>query len=269
MAGYFKGYYLKHQVGDFTIALIPSISETGGHLQIITNDFVEYYDYPSVDLQWPITLGNSEFTLQGLRINTPRVKGQLTYTNLTPLPHDIMGPFLHLPIPCKHGVTSLHHQLSGQLTIDGKTIDFSGGIGYIEQDYGSSFPQRYLWLHTNNFQTKASVMVAVATIPVVLWKFWGTLVVILVNDKQYTMTTYQGVKIIQATATMIHLKQGPLELQITIEPSPGHWLKAPKSGKMTQLIKESNQTVATIRFWEHQVLLLDETSYHTSFEDQL
>jgi tocopherol cyclase len=269
MGGYFKGYYLKHQVGDFTIAFIPSISVTGGHLQIITNDFVEYYDYPMVDLTWPIRLANNTFALTGINIDTPRVQGVINYSSLTHLPKDIMGPFLHLPIPCKHGITSLHHHLSGYLVVDGKMIDFTGGVGYIESDYGSSFPQRYLWLQTNSFKQKASVMVAVATIELAVLKFWGTLAVVLVNNQQYTLTTYQGVKIVSATPQLLHLKQREFELIIKIEQAQGYWLKAPKGGSMSQLIKESNQTISSVRFYRNQELLLDEVSYHTSFEDQL
>ena len=46
---------------------------------------------------------------------------------------------------CSHGVISMTHALEGALSINGRTLDFTGGTGYIETDRGRSFPHAYLW----------------------------------------------------------------------------------------------------------------------------
>ncbi|MCK7537696.1 MAG: tocopherol cyclase family protein [Marinilabiliales bacterium] len=33
-----------------------------------------------------------------------------------------------------------------------KMADFSGGRGYIEKDWGHSFPSAYVWMQSNHFQ---------------------------------------------------------------------------------------------------------------------
>ena len=63
----------------------------------------------------------------------------------TPLRSDIMGPFRFLPtMECAHGILSMAHPLEDSVTLNGKTLDFSGGVGYIETDRGRSFPDCYL-----------------------------------------------------------------------------------------------------------------------------
>ena len=35
-----------------------------------------------------------------------------------------------------------------------QTIDFTNGVGYIEGDSGTSFPESYVWVHCNDFSEK-------------------------------------------------------------------------------------------------------------------
>ena len=49
--------------------------------------------------------------------------------------------------------------------IDGKTIDFTNGIGYIEKDWGKSFPNSWIWMQTNHFKYhNASLMASLSSI---------------------------------------------------------------------------------------------------------
>ncbi len=47
---------------------------------------------------------------------------------------------------CYHGVVSMYHLLSGHLEINGDKVDFSGGKGYIEKDWGRSMPSDWIWI---------------------------------------------------------------------------------------------------------------------------
>lgn len=67
---------------------------------------------------------------------------------------------------CKHGVISMHHQVNGTLT-DASThiLTFKQDHGYIEKDWGHSFPEKYIWSQANHFPKKqTSLIVSVATI---------------------------------------------------------------------------------------------------------
>lgn len=53
----------------------------------------------------------------------------------------IMGWYAWVPtMECYHGVVSLDHAISGKLMIEDQAHDFNGGRGYIEKDWGKSFP---------------------------------------------------------------------------------------------------------------------------------
>ena len=163
MKEFFEGYYYKHQKGDETLCIIAGKAGTSRFIQVITEKQA---------WQVPFTEGN-KFTTGGIRlaIETPELslKGEIRYENLTPLGTDIMGPFRFFSMECSHGVISMGHRLSGKVELNGKTIDFTGGKGYIEMDKGRSFPSAYTWVQANDFadalQEDCSIMAAVAKIP--------------------------------------------------------------------------------------------------------
>ena len=47
-------------------------------------------------------------------------------------------------LQCSNGVISMGHSLKGTLELNGRSLDFSNEIGYIETDQGRSFPSAYL-----------------------------------------------------------------------------------------------------------------------------
>ena len=78
-----------------------------------------------------------------------------------------MGPFSHLSfMECNHAILSMKHSVSGILMFNGKILNFDQGIGYIEKDWGTSFPSSYLWCQANDFFTRTtSFFLSIATIP--------------------------------------------------------------------------------------------------------
>ncbi len=78
-----------------------------------------------------------------------------------------MGWYAFVPfMECYHAVIGFDHPLEGKININGNEIDFTGGRGYIEKDYGKSFPSYYIWMQSNHFETEEiSVMASVAKIP--------------------------------------------------------------------------------------------------------
>ena len=65
-----------------------------------------------------------------------------------------------------HGVLGFDHAIQGVLAIDDQAVDFSGGRGYIEKDWGQSFPEAWVWFQTNHFERAGVYLTAsVANIP--------------------------------------------------------------------------------------------------------
>ncbi len=257
---FFEGYYYKHQKGDLTVAFITVHAAEESFIQVITN--TGSYRAPYTD--------KNVFTSKGIiidiRVPGLTVKGKIRYHHTVPIAYDIMGPFAYFPMECRHGIISMHHTLSGMLCINGKSVDFTGGTGYIEKDSGRSFPKSYQWIHCNDFPVKASVVAAVSDIPFYGIRFRGCICVVWFNHTEYRMATYLGVKILVSDETQLILKQGDYLLEADLTDPKGQKLFAPENGRMTRIIHESASAKARFRFRYKNRLLFDFESDNCSYE---
>jgi len=106
----------------------------------------------------------------------------------------IMGPYSFVPfMECYHGILSMDHAIDGQLTIHNEIIDFTGGKGYMEKDWGHSFPSAYIWMQTNHFsQPNVSLKASVAKIPWLKSSFVGFIAGLWLNNELIEFTTYNA-----------------------------------------------------------------------------
>lgn len=95
-----------------------------------------------------IQIKDEKITIQGnLKLSTLQ---KIKKTLLAP---SIMGGFAYIPkMECYHGVISMNHELQGTLKINDEKIEFTNGKGYIEKDWGTSFPKEYMWMQSNHFK---------------------------------------------------------------------------------------------------------------------
>lgn len=260
MSGYFNGTYYKHQKGMNTLCIIAGHCSSKKFIQVITKDF-------SVEV--PFTKDNI-FTRKGIRlnINTPEIslKGTIRYGKLSPIRYDIMGPFCLFPMECRHGIISMYHRLKGRVVLNGETMDFTGGMGYMEKDSGRSFPSSYAWIQANDFSNHTSIMASVAEIPFCGLRFRGCICVIQYQGKEYRLATYLGVHVVVCRPDRIVLKQRKYRLDIRINNNNQRKLSAPKNGEMTRKIMESASCEAEFTFYRHKKQVFHLKSEQASFE---
>ena len=256
MKNYFAGRYYKHQKAGSTIAIILGNASSGEFLQVITDHEVLQYD----------SLDGCIVSNKGIQLYYPEIKGKLYYGPLRPLHSSIMGPFHYIPMQCKHEIISMKHSLNGSLTMNKQHINFNGGTGYIEGDYGHSFPKEYLWLHCNDFKEDLSIMVSVAHIPFLGRSFTGCICAITYGRKEYRLATYKGVRIRALTEKRLVLTQGKYRLEIRLWPAKSHCLRSPKKGHMIGSIKESNNTKARFHFSKNKKTIFHALSQNCSYE---
>ena len=121
---------------------------------------------------------------------------------------NIMGFFSYIDaavgMQCVHKVVALDAVITGKMQVKGNVVDFSNGRMYIEGDYGSEFPSKYVWAASNHFADNpgSSVMVSIASIPfpnddTTLFSFTGGLAFLYdaKTKKTYRFGTYTGVTI--------------------------------------------------------------------------
>lgn len=252
----FKGTYYRHQANGNTLCVIEGKAAGGRFLQIIINNEVYHYD----------DFSGCVFSKNGISLYLPNIKGQIFYSDLTLLKSDIMGVFRFFPMQCRHKIVSMHHHLSGGISVDGKFIDFSGGTGYIEGDSGRSFPKSYLWIHCNDFADKCGITASVADIPFLGFSFRGCICAIIYKNKEYRLATYKGVKIEEASQNKLVLTQKKLKLEIDMDGQNFLPLKMPVNGRMNATTFESNSAAARFRFYENNTPVFDLFSENAGFE---
>lgn len=273
---YFKGWYFKCSSKNKTIAFIPAFHSRNNNetasLQIITDEnsynlsfpFLEYSEKPLY-----IRIGNNVFSENGIIINIKSdkltVKGNLQFGKFSPIGYDIMGPFKYIPfMQCRHSVYSMRHQVSGNLTVNNQHINFQSGIGYMEGDCGTSFPNRYIW--TQCFFGNGSLMLSAADIPMLGLNFTGIIGVIYLNGKEYRIATYLGAKICEINTSSITVVQGSYKLNAKLIKNNAHSLAAPDNGKMNRIIHESASCKAYYKFSYKNKILCEFISDRASFE---
>lgn len=264
----FEGWYFHHQNGNDTISFIPSHTKNESFIQVISDAKSKQFPVSTLTKKGgKIIADNCIFSKRGCKIDLPGIQGRLRYHDLTPLHSDIMGPFQYLPMQCRHGIISMHHTLSGTLTINGTRHNYNGGNGYIELDRGTSFPRSYMWLQCNDFARPCSLMVAIAHIPFGAVSFTGCICALLYEGCEYRFATYNGVRILAFQENHICLLQGKKLLEINIRPSSkGHPLRSPVHGEMSGIIHESSNASLEVRLWNNQKEVLHLNSAHAVYE---
>lgn len=280
--GFFEGWYFKHQYNNKSIVFIPGINidkngDKYSFIQIITdeNTYNINYDYKEFSIskdKLQVKIKNNIFLRDGISLNINseeiNIKGSLKYEDITPIKYSIMGPFSVFPfMECNHGVISLYHNVNGILNINNQEILIENGKGYIEKDWGTSFPKTYMWIHSNDFdKEKISVMVSIADIPFLGTEFKGCIAVVYYKGKEYRLATYNGVKILKYNENGLVIKKGKYKLEIDIKENNPQELLAPSNGTMSRIICENIAGVAKFKFYEDKKILFELESNNTSFE---
>lgn len=218
---FFEGWYFKivDQAEENIFAFIPAVflSEEKGrsHSFIQVLDGVKlkpfYHRYAVGDFvasrdNFELELAGSYFSKDRIKLaidnQLQRVQGELRFVGHKPWPVSLtapgaMGWYAYIPLmECYHGVLSFDHKIEGSLVIDGREVDFTGGRGYLEKDWGRSFPEAWLWLQSNHFQvTGTSLMASIALIPWLKGQFRGFIVGFYHQERLYRFTSYNRAKI--------------------------------------------------------------------------
>jgi hypothetical protein len=188
-----------------------------------------------------------------------QISGNLSFDNQVPWPvrfHSpgAMGWFAWVPfMECYHGILSMDHFIEGQLIYEGKSLDFSGGRGYMEKDWGKRFPSAWIWGQCNHFpQTGVSVTFSVAVIPWLGQSFCGFIIGFLHQGMLHRFTTYLNSRIEDLVYNdkeiSLVVRNKSHRLHIHALRSKGGILQAPTLKEMDRRIIETINSRVGVRF---------------------
>jgi len=264
---YFEGWYFKHVSHDLSkvVSIIPGISlspdDSHTFIQIIdgVTGKTQYLAYPLKEFTWQddkpsLKIGNSVFSEDYINLDLEndeiKVTGHLEYSNIIKYPGSLLSPgimgwYSFVPfMECKHGVVSVNHDITGELIINNEKINLSGGKGYIEKDWGRSFPEAWIWIQSNNFNNPGtSFQFSVAKIPWMGKYFMGFISFLYLNSRFYLFSTYNKSELSGITydgkTISFKISSNIATLKVTVVKKGFGELLAPDLGKMSRKIKES------------------------------
>lgn len=273
---YFEGWYFKLIDREMAgaIAVIPGVSlgvrgdPNGSHafVQVITGSRTRYYSYPLASFsadgrQFHVQIGGNSFSRDGIRLELDgpdgSIAGELHFSDVLPFPKSplspgIMGPYGFVPgMECYHGIVNIRHMIAGSLMMDGRELCLDGGSGYVEKDWGRSFPSAWIWLQAGHFGGDETFLFSVADIPFGTGSFKGFFAFLYSGGVLQRFATYTGAKLAElyeadGVTHAVILGRG-CKLEIAARPGPRGLLKAPKNGLMDRLIEETIQAEVEVR----------------------
>jgi hypothetical protein len=277
---YFEGWYFKNVSSDLqnVYSFIPGVALTKkdqhAFIQVINGNtgLTDYVTYPLEKFIWKpkkvyLKIGESVFTdkyidlkIDAMNLN---VEGHIDFKNNVKYPKSLLSPgimgwYSFVPfMECKHGIVSVNHNLEGKIKTNGESVDFSGGKGYIEKDWGTSFPEAWIWIQANNFKNRnSSFTFSVAKIP---WRgkfFIGFIAFLYFNNRFNIFSTYNNSAIDYINQSVnsidLSLKNNEMTLKIIAVKSTFGELMAPVSGDMSRRIKESIDSEVTLSLYNRK-----------------
>lgn len=284
---YFEGWYFKNTNNEVGISFIPGINidnkNKKAFIQVITNDISYFINYNIDDFifnnkVFSIQIGNNMFSKESIHIDIQdydqnlKINGDIKYLNNQNISTNffnpnIMGPFSYIPfMECNHAILSMRNNVYGSININNNKINFNNNVGYIEKDWGCSFPSSYIWCQGNSFKkSNASFMLSIADIPFKAFNFRGIICDLIMDNQEFKFATYNNAKIVKYNVDNnlldITLKKGSYYLNLKSRYNGGLKLSAPVKGKMEKEILESisSSIVVTLKK-DNTIIFFDEST---------
>ncbi len=299
---FFEGWYYRliDKNQQESLVIIPGIfrhsdpAKSTSFIQVLDgiNLKTHYLEFPtdlfgSKKRKFEISINGNKFSSTQLLLNLHwedvSVKGNLRFHFLNPWPitlasPGIMGWYAWVPfMECFHGVISLDHSIEGIVHLNGRQIDFTGGKGYIEKDWGQAFPEAWVWKQSNHFgEDGVSLTASIAIIPWIGKAFPGFIIGFLWENKLYRFATYTG-----ARTTLLEIKDKSVHwvvedkkhvLEMYSEVGPTTYLRAPTMNGMERQISESVDSLIQVRLFHKiktgKTLVFQGNGLHAGFEKE-
>jgi hypothetical protein len=177
-----------------------------------------------------------------------------------------MGPFSWLSImQCYHHVLSMRHDIYGTIQIGEHRRTNVSGIGYLEKDWGQSFPSTWIWGQANQWISTsplfASLFFSFAIVPIGFGlELPGFLIIFEHNNRffhfnSYLLSTVHDFVVDNDTNHLsftVHDLFLQYKLSISVkfdDANSGALLYAPRQGRMEKFVKEmlDNNTYLDVR----------------------
>ena len=255
---YFEGWFQKVYSKEHNVPFIliygyatNNSADNFGFLQVLLpNQTPEIIYFPknevSCDIEQHIfRMGKNLLTLELIRINTHGLSIDLNLKNVNPMRtfKNSMGYTYFIPnLPCYHSVLNTAQNVSGEIQHNGVCYTLNNAMGYLEKNWGTTFPESYFWVHAvdpNN--PRISLLFSRAKI-VWLGKTYVKHVGYLCLDgQQIELRDLNNFKVsinnISPENRIIHIRSASVQLDLSLEYGREVEFNGPEDGALSRLIQ--------------------------------
>lgn len=282
---YFEGWYFKFVLDDEHFAVIPGISLAPGDrhafVQVIRGGSsnaqyhrVEVSRFAATRDPFELTVGDSRFSLSQTEVRLPGFHCDLDLHSPVEWPATLtapntMGWYAYVPLmQCNHAVLIVDAEVTGE--INGRP---TSGRGYVEKDFGRSFPAAWVWLQSNSFAAAGtSVTCSIARVPFLGGTLTGVLAGVLVGGTLYRFATYTGVRLdrLRRDGETLHIAMHDRKrrLELAVRPAPGALLRSPDEGRMIGTVRETIDGEIDVRLTEGDDIVFKGTGRQAGVETE-
>lgn len=265
---YFEGWFQKIYAPEHQLSFIIIYGFANGH-HSDEKGFIQLHiphhehlllKFPEKEVvcatnQHRISFRKNVLSTKTICIETDEVKINLSIsqrqTNTTF--KNTMGTYYLIPnLPCYHAVVDQSHQISGEIHCSGATYSINNARGYLEKNWGKSFPEKYIWLHA--FDPENSDTQLLFSQAEIQWM-----------GKTYTKhigyITFDGIHVdllqlkncqirvqpISETVQRIFISSPTLNMDIAVALGSAVLFKAPKKGLLHRSIAHYNDVAIHVR----------------------
>lgn len=267
------GYSTSDEDAHSFLQITDSLNQDSAYLRYPL-DAMTFEEDPFV-----LHIGPNQFSAQGTVVDVElsggeRMKAELQFGPFSPIKQsflkpNIMGWLHYFPNECNHSITSMHHTIDGVVTRGSQKHKIREGHGYIEKDWGTSFPSRYVWAQANDLVFPNFVF-SYATVPMLGKGATGFFLLIQDGEDEYRFSTIERsrIEVVEITERgfRFRVRKGRLRVELSGEQANPIQLAAPHKGAMKNKIKESLDGKITLMLYEGDTLITSLNSEHGSID---
>jgi hypothetical protein len=278
----FEGFYCKVAKADgTTIVIICGFARTREKSYAfvqVGSHFCEtkYYEYPIESLNineagFSFSIQQHLISMQGISIIEKDCEINLTFENFTAwkrtrLRPSIMGALTYVPfVECKHDIVAPHFNASGSIKIEQQALYFNSDAGYIDRNWGKSFPKKYCWGHLSGFSDDSiSIQFAKGSPRWFFLKIPVHIGFLYINGEITTFKSWRGaqIKIKNTDDFLVRLKNVKYEVQLRFTKDKKLQLKAPDEGNIEEDILEYAGNPTHVMIFKRNKRLPNELIYN-------
>jgi tocopherol cyclase len=191
-----------------------------------------------------VRLGSNVFSLNEIHVHTEELTINLKFSGNNPLKtiKNSMGYHYFIPnLPCYHAVCNASHMVTGEVCAKSGRYFLQDETAYLEKNWGTSFPNQYVWLHAiDPLNPESSLLLSQAEIHWLGKKFLRHVGYLCLNGKQIDMRLMKRVESKfdekNSDSQLIQFKSRDHELLISIETTQQVTFLGPEDGALRRKI---------------------------------